>query len=96
MLNSGMGIFFAPNANIMPIDLAIPMKCGLITEHKTFIELVFFRFLLHINTIVCAFACQLQLWPEQPAVCGVSLRNVSLLPAILSLEVSWSPYLLFL
>ena len=42
--------FFAPNANIMPIDFAIRMKCGLITEHKTFVELVFFKFLLHINT----------------------------------------------
>ena len=49
MLNSGIGIFFAPNANIMPIDFAIRMKCGLITEHKRLIELVFFKFLLHIN-----------------------------------------------
>ena len=50
MLNSGMGIFFSPNANIMPIDFAICMKCGLITKHKTFIKLIFFKFLLHINT----------------------------------------------
>ena len=50
MLNSGMGIFFAPNANIMPIDFAIRMKCGLITQHTTFIELLFFKFLFHINT----------------------------------------------
>ena len=50
MLSGGMGIFFAPNANIMPIDFAIRMKCGLITEHKTFIELVVFKFLLHTNT----------------------------------------------
>ena len=34
----------------MPVDFVICMKCGLITEHKTFIELVFFKFLLHINT----------------------------------------------
>ena len=50
MLNSGMGIFFSPSANIMPIDFAIRMKCSLITEHKTFIELVFLKFLGHINT----------------------------------------------
>ena len=49
MHNSGMGIFFALNANIMPIDFAIRMKCGLITEHKTFIKLDFFKFLLYIN-----------------------------------------------
>ena len=60
--NQSMGIFFAPNANIMPIDFAIRMKCGLITEHKTFIELVFFKFLLHINTelftlslVICSY-----------------------------------------
>ena len=92
MLNSGMGIFFAPNANIMPIDFVIRMKCGLITEHKTFIELVFFKF-AYQHRIVCAFASQLQLWPERPAVCRVLLPNVSLLPAKLSLEVSESPYL---
>ena len=56
MLSSGMGIFFASNANIMPIDYAIRMKCGVITEHKTFIELVFFKFLLHINTELFAFS----------------------------------------
>ena len=56
MLNSGMGIFFAPNANIMPIDFATRMKCGLITEHKKFIELVFFKFLLHINTELFALS----------------------------------------
>ena len=56
MLNSGIGIFFAPNANIMPIDFAIRMKCGLIIEHKTFIELVFFKFLLHIITELFALS----------------------------------------
>ena len=56
MLNSGMGIFFAPNANIMPINFAICMKCDLITEHKTFIELVFFKILLHINTELFALS----------------------------------------
>ena len=56
MPNSGMGIFFAPNASIMPIDFAIRMKCGLVTEHKTFIELVFFKFLLHINTEMFALS----------------------------------------
>ena len=35
MVNCGMEIFFAPNANIMPIDFAICMKCGLITKHKS-------------------------------------------------------------
>ena len=57
-----MGIFFAPNANIIPIDFAIRRKCGLITEHNTFIELVFFMFLLHINTelftlslVICSY-----------------------------------------
>ena len=40
----------------MPINFAICMKCGLITEHKTFIELIFFKFLLHINTILFAFS----------------------------------------
>ena len=55
MLNSGMGIFFASNANIMPIDFAICIKCCLITEHKTFTELVF-TFLLHINTEVLALS----------------------------------------
>ena len=56
MLNSGMGIFFALNANIMPIDFEIRMKCGLITEHKTFIELVFFKFLLHFKTELFALS----------------------------------------
>ena len=56
MLSSGMGIFFAPNASIMPIDFAIRMKCGLITEHKTFIQLIFFMFLLHINTELFALS----------------------------------------
>ena len=51
-----MGIFFPPNENIMPIDFGICMKCGLITEHKTFIELVFFKFLLHINTELFTFS----------------------------------------
>ena len=37
MINSGMGILFAPNTNIMPIDFTICMKYGHITEHKTFI-----------------------------------------------------------
>ena len=92
MLNSGMEIFFVRNANILPIDFAIRMKCGLITKYKMFIELIFFKFILQINTeFVCAFACQLQLWPERPAV-----FEVSLLPAKLSLEVSGSPYLFFL
>ena len=50
MLNSGMGIFFASNANIMSIGFAIRMKRGLITEQKTFIELLFFKFLFHMNT----------------------------------------------
>ena len=56
MLNSGMGNFFAPNAKIMPIDFAIHMKCGLITEHKTFTELVVFKFLGHINTELFALS----------------------------------------
>ena len=56
MLNCGMGIFFASNANIMLIDFAICMKCGLITENKTFHELVFFKFLLHINTKLSALS----------------------------------------
>ena len=88
----------------MPIDFAIRMKCGLITEPKMFIEPVFFKFLLHIITelfglslISCSYGVNdLQLWPERPAVCRVSLPNVSLLPAKLSLEVSGSPYLFFL
>ena len=49
MLNSGTRIFFAPNANIMPIDFAIRIKCGYITEHRTFIELVFFKFKLSLE-----------------------------------------------
>ena len=62
MLNSGIGIFVALNVNIMPFDFAIRMKCGLVTEHKTLIELVFFKFLLQINTelfrlslVICSY-----------------------------------------
>ena len=47
--------------SIMPIEFAIRMKCGLITEHKTFIEVVF-KFLLHISTelftlslVICSY-----------------------------------------
>ena len=36
--------------------------------------------LAYQHRIVCAFACQLQLWPETPTACRVSLPNVFLLP----------------
>ena len=79
-----MRIFFGPNANIMPINFAIRMKCGLITEHKTFIELVFFKFLLHINTelftlslVICSYGLNklqfvgfcYQMFPYYPPNC---------------------------
>ena len=59
MLNSGVGIFFAPNANITPIDFANRIKSGLITKrdvHKTLL-----RVSLAYYHIVSAFACHLPL-----------------------------------
>ena len=89
-----MGIFFTSNVNIMPIDFAIRMKCGLITEHQTFIELIFFKFLLHINTEL--FTLSHAICSYGPNKLQFSLPNVSLLSTKLSLEVSESPYLFFL
>ena len=48
--------FSLPQMRILCLLTAIRMKCGLITEHKTFIELVFFKFLLHINTELFALS----------------------------------------
>ena len=94
MLKSDMGIFFAPNANIMPIDFAIHRKCGLITEHKTFIELVFFKFLLHINTelftlslVICSYGLNklqfvgfhYQMFPYYPPNCRWKYQGFILL-----------------
>lgn len=59
----GVGIFLVPNANIMLVVIAIRMKCSLITKNKMFFKLVFFKFLLHINTELRHF-CLSCVWKD--------------------------------
>ena len=95
MVKSGIEIFFAPKANTIPIDFPIRMKCGLVTERKSFIELLF-EFLLNITTksfalllVICRYGLkELQfvgLATRQAVIEKIKVSRLALLEGFLEL-----------